>query len=158
MAAEAGFSLSYCVNEQSDRAVFRGSETKTNQTVVVKAGWPYVGSLPAELQRERDILMGPLSTCTGVPTILHTINTKDKWLLLVERPYGTTLDGYAEMMPPGPETLRDWARQAVQILKHIHRRDVLHRDIKPGTQSEQKLCCILPSTTLSSSREHHHQS
>jgi len=124
------FTLDVCISMKDDMEVYRGSENTTNQLVLVKAGWEYDSI--SQLQREHDILTGPLATCTGVPTIVHTVN-KNGWMVLVERPFGIPLDGCVALNPPNAEMLRDWASQAGRILKQVHSLGVLHRDIKPGT-------------------------
>lgn len=93
-----------------------------------------IGKLPlqtpqAQLEREASLLTGVLSGCRGVPSasLLRT----ESHLILLLQPVGCSLDGVKPPPSELDERLEYWAHELAGILNDVHRRGVMHRDIRP---------------------------
>lgn len=90
----------------------------------------------AELENEREILAGPLRDCLGVPTLVEAtdVSTESQsYSVLVERPLGFRSQsklGIVSTKEANRIVMR-WAEQLVKTLQEIHRRGIIHGDIKP---------------------------
>jgi len=102
-------------------------DTESNESFAVK-----ICSIKHSYQLKREIyyLSTVLNGTPGLPQILFSRST-DKFLIVAEKPVGTTLDSLSEQGEIEHKTLIFWAEQMINILKKIHKHGVVHLDIKP---------------------------
>jgi len=111
------------------------AKDKQNQPCVVKISEKSNTNGYRQLQNEETLLRGPLKDCPGVPKLIHVGQTLGKTdrLFLVETPVGITSHarvGCISEKDIAP-LLKTWAAQLVETLQQVHKRGVLHLDVKP---------------------------
>lgn len=117
--------LGHVVGKGGSCTAISAVNTDLHTRVVVK-----IASLKCnQLQREHFILKEYLAECPGVPEIVY-FDVVGEYVILVEQPLGTTLENYC-LSHSGP-VKHYWLEQLVAILKEIHKRGIIHGDIKPS--------------------------
>jgi len=111
--------------------VFKALDKKLNITVAIKIA-SFCSSAGRQLQQEKRVLQGLLNKCNGVPSVIYH-KAIGRFMVLCETPVGITLVEFFAAMSPVTTlaTLMKWAPKLVSILVNIHKRGILHRDIKP---------------------------
>jgi serine/threonine protein kinase len=90
-----------------------------------------------QLWREHEVLTGPLEGCHGCPRVIvmgEGEDTVGRFVALAEEPLGTSLETYLEKhtrTERRPLLLR-FGLQLMDILRYMHKRGIIHCDIKPG--------------------------
>lgn len=117
-------------------SVLRAWDTRLERTVAIKVPPPHLAELPAfraRFLREARALARLDHPQVGRVIDVPEVDPAATPVMILEYLEGMSL---AELLdaggpPPVARTLA-WMRQAGEGLAHAHRRDVLHRDVKPG--------------------------
>jgi serine/threonine protein kinase len=123
------FALETVLFQSKNVAVYSATDlSKDVSSLVVKvARTPFE---VAQLRSEFAMLTTTLHGCTGIPQAIACDNDGHD-TVLVESPRGISLAKYSRENSCTRVQLESWACQLATILDRIHRRGVLHRDIKP---------------------------
>jgi serine/threonine protein kinase len=114
----------------ADSFVFKGINSQTKESVVIKLAKKEDSE---QLCRENFVITNYLQLCSNVPHIIQ-FKVGKKYAFLIEKPFGTTLQDYINETETNQviPTLEKWAPQIIGILQKIHKRGIIHSDIKPS--------------------------
>jgi len=132
------FRLKYLLS-MSSTLVYSAVDERDGSKVAVKMQHPYddrqgQDASRSQLQNEHDLLSGLLAGCPGIPNVVDFGTTtfscdsrSAQVLVLVEAPAGVRMDA---AYGGNERQLLDWGMSLYKTLTEIHRRGVVHRDVK----------------------------